>query len=153
MQKRKAADQSLRLYQRLSLVYLFPPLMSFFSAVVALWNSGYAQGLSLNVAVYGAEKLKGTSGYIAFVLVVGLGLVGLGVFLTLRAAKGKLYAPILGTALYLADLIFGLILYRDSIDSTYFIRLICHGVFLLLMAASIFFYFQTEKRLKAEKRP
>lgn len=127
--------------------------MSFFSAVVALWNSGYAQGLSLNVAVYGAEKLIGTSGYIAFVLVVGLGLVGLGVLLTLRAAKGKLYAPILGTALYLADLIFGLILYRDSIDSTYFIRLICHGVFLLLMGASIFFYFQTEKRLKAEKRP
>jgi hypothetical protein len=145
MEKKNPTDQSLRLYQRCCLAFLFPPLMSFFSGVVALFNSGYAQGLSLNLAVYGAEKLKDTSGYIAFVLGVGLLLVGLGVLLTLRAAKGKLYASILGTSCYLGDLIFGLIVYRDSVDNTYVIRIICHGVFLVLMGAAAFSFISKRK--------
>ncbi|OPZ32377.1 MAG: hypothetical protein BWY98_01330 [Tenericutes bacterium ADurb.BinA155] len=153
MKESGKADSALKLYQRFTLALLFPPLMSFFSGVVALFNTDYAQGLALNAMVYSGDQIKNRSGYIAFVLVVGLALVGLGVLLTLRAAKGKLYAVILGLAAYLADFIFGFIVYSSSFGNAFIIRIICHGIFLILMGAALFFYFFASKRLKEEKMP
>lgn len=145
-------EKRLRRFQKLSLTMLFPSLISFFSGVMGLFNKDLAyEAIRLGVANRAdLYFLSLTDTVLGNCLSVLLGLVLVAVFasFSLLASKGKLWATIAGTVLYLADSIYCCFCFRSDVLAFVFL-LIIHVGFLALQVLMLISYFQANQTLQA----
>jgi len=137
-----AFDATLKKYQRLTLTLFYPPLLSLFAIVSGYLIPNYSYYLSYSFSRFLmlalVESNRGAYSFLYFVpLLASLAIAGLFLGLTLLSAKGKLYPLLGGVALYLADAIYGSLLYGlglyGSMDlGVYLVSLFLHVAFLVL---------------------
>jgi hypothetical protein len=140
-------DANLRSYQRMTLTLFYPPLLSLFSLVSAYFISNYSYYLTYASQRYFAvaflEPSRGNLTFLSFLpLLYGIAILGLYLYLTLAASKGKFWALLLGAILYLGDGIYGSLLYGTSLYGqmdlgTYVVGILCHVAFLVLYGFAI----------------
>ncbi|MBQ4254679.1 MAG: hypothetical protein II721_01615 [Bacilli bacterium] len=149
------SERYLRTYQKLSIYMLIPFCLDFFAVVLGTIIGSFHLYFSLGTTRYFLEVFTNINNVYLILLPSGL-FLALYFALALLSAKGKLYAVIFGTALYVADfvlLIVHLITHIEGADvATYAISIVIHSLFLVLFAILILYYIKATLALKEEAR-
>lgn len=110
---KQSNDRKIASYQKLALFLCYPSVISCFSAISILINRSLFKGLSFFSIAYFEYKVEGY-GYNDFViylpLIISLVVAAVSVLCAIQAVKGKLWAILVGSIIYWADLIFGIVL-------------------------------------------
>jgi hypothetical protein len=140
-------EQNLRRYQRLTLTLFYPPLLSMFATASGYFIPQYDYFLAFSFERFLMRALvdsnRGAYSFLYFVpLIVAIALIGIFLYVTLMSAKGKFWALLSGSILYLADSVYCFVL---LIPSSYaamswpnaLLPIVIHLVFLLLYGFAI----------------
>lgn len=140
-------ERQLQKYQKLTLTLFYPPLLSIFACCSGYFFSNYEYFFSYAFERFLMENYvemnRGVYSFSYFIpLLVAILLLGLFLFLTLNAAKGKFWALIVGSTLYLADAIYGFLLIIPGIPfqaswPVYLLQSLIHLAFLVLYGFAI----------------
>lgn len=140
-------ERNLQSYQRYTLTLFYPPLLSFFAACSGYFIANYDYFLSYAfqrfLMLSLVESDRGAFSAVYFVpLLVALAILGLFLFLTLMAAKGKFWALAVGSLLYLADSVYAFLGIVPSVFGTmslpvYLVQVFLHLAFLVLYGFAI----------------
>lgn len=116
-------DKGLVGYQKLCLFLLYPPLISFVSAALGVFSDNYRYLLCLSVqrtfSLYLSNAFPSSLGYRFLGLLPGLLLTAFSIYLSLMAAKGKIWALVAAGILYLADGVYNIALLFPSLSYAY----------------------------------
>jgi hypothetical protein len=158
-------DSLLIKYQKWSLVFIYPAVLSLVSLFVGIFATNFSYSLCFGSISTLALYLKANplGGNVAssnvFLVVVGLLVTAIFVFLSLRAAKAKFYAPIVASVLYLADTIYTSLLVIPNIAgqleiASYVTMLLIHIAFLTLFSFVFVSYaklYRFQKEVRSQK--
>jgi len=155
---REDFERDLRKYQRLTLTLFYPPLLSLFACIsgyfIANYEYFFAYASSRYFMIAFVESVRGQYSLLYFLpLIYSLCLAGLYVFLALQSTKGKLYPLVVGSVLYLADGIYGSLLYGTSLYGQmnlreYLLQLLIHVAFIVLYGFAIAKYAKLSQSLR-----
>lgn len=160
-EERARNDRAIGHYQMWCLSLFFPFLLAFIALAIGLSGQSLVYSLGLaalrSLALYFAEHPLSGNGAASSFLLVSLGFLFalLGVFLALRAAKGKRYPFFVGIALLGADLLLAFLSYLPGYPyplsvAEIAILSITHLVFLVLLSISLAKYAKLSQILEKE---
>ena len=134
---------------------LIPFCLDFFAMVLGTIIGKFHLYFSLGITRYFLDLFTNINNVYLILLPSGL-LLALYFALALFAAKGKLYAVIIATSLYVADfiaLIIHMLTHFEGADmTTYILAIVVHSVFLVLFVLLIVYYILATLALKKEAR-
>lgn len=141
----KRFDKLLILFQRLTLAPIIAGSLGLISAFLSYFRVQYGGCLMFGLAAFSfVEEAAYAPLIITFLL------LGLNVFLSLEAAKGKRRFYVASLLFALVDFVFCFIPWAANAESI--IRIIFRGLLLGLLIVGLVVYFLAQKALKAEKR-
>jgi hypothetical protein len=155
-------DRTLAAYQKFVFFLLYPPLLSLLSSVFGAFDDDYDYYLSLTsqrtLMIYLWGNPLGANLALSLVLGVSAAAViaGAGVFLTLKALKGKRWALLLGGGAYFLDFVYLCFLlmtpFVGSMEwGTWLVQMFLHLAFFVLFALALAKYGKLV-RLRKEDR-
>lgn len=145
---RRRFDKTLSWYQRISILLLLPALLTSFALLVGM--------------ISGTYLFYGTFSFIPFLypafapetrfwlVAISFGILMVFIFLTLYAAKGRLWCFLLGAGLYAIDLVATGFLFSSDIAMA-IVHLLIHLVILALLGLGLFFYAKAGKLLREHR--
>jgi hypothetical protein len=146
-ENRTSFEERLRRYQRLTLTLFYPPLLSLFACCSGYFYSNYGYFFSYAferfLMLNYVEMNRGAYSFAYFLpLIIAVLLLGLFLLFTLYAAKGKFWAFIAGSSLYLADAIYSFVLIAPQVPfamdwPVYLLQSLIHLAFLVLYGFAI----------------
>ncbi|MFA6619959.1 MAG: hypothetical protein WCS90_02380 [Bacilli bacterium] len=148
-------EERLRRYQRLTLTLFYPPLLSLFACCSGYFYSSYGYFFSYAferfLMLNYVEMNRGVYSFAYFIpLLVAVLLLGLFLIFTLYAAKGKFWALIAGSTLYLADAIYSFVLISPQVPfamewPVYLLQGLIHLAFIVLYGFAIANYAKLDR--------
>lgn len=141
----KRFDRLLIAFQRLTLAPIIAGSVGLISAFLSYFEVEYGGCLMFGLAAFSfAEEANYVPLIITFLL------LGLNIFLSLEAAKGKLRFYLASLIFALLDFVFCFIPFMANVESL--IRIIFRALLLLVLFAGLLVYLLAKKALKEEKR-
>ena len=162
LKKEKSVDSELRSYQKATLFLFYPYLLSFMSSFIGFYNTQYDYPLALGAVrliscFFRDNPVDGNAALsVFFLIVINLAVSGIGLLFSLKAAKGKLWALVAASALYLADFVYSALLINQNLlypvgNITYIILMAVHAIWCLSYIYLFYKYAKLTRLLKNEK--